>query len=201
MTPKMEAIARFARRALKHPMSKIVLQTFLEQPGWEQRLTFVDSRDFLADTLVIAEQGSDGPGFELELGARQREEVTIVNGNLVRQVRRTSSVNVQDPVEALAALRDFKGRLYVMFTFAGPVPGWYEAVVEPNPAVTSPAPERESVTHLFDEFLSQQVDLLLLAVSLRREIDEALERRDEVAFARLAPIYREVVNRCHLCDL
>jgi len=201
MTPKMEAIARFSRRALKHPRSKVVLQTFLEQPGWEERLTFVDSRDFLADTLVIAEQGSDGPGFELELGASQREEVTIVNGHLVREVRRISSVTVHDPVEALAALRHFKGRLYVMFTFAGPVPAWYEAVVEPNPAVTSHALEREHVSRLFDEFVAQQIDLLLLAVSLRQEIDDALQRRDRATFARLAPIYREVVSRCHLCDL
>ena len=174
MTPKMEAIARFARMQLKHPMSKVVLHALLESPDRVERLTFVDTRDFLADTLVIAERGSDGPGFELELGATQREEVTIVNGNLVRHVRRTSSVNIQDPVEALAALRDFKGRLYVMFCFAGPPPVWYEAVVEPNPAVVSQTLNKESITELFDDIVRHQVDLLVLAVTLRQDIDDAL---------------------------
>lgn len=201
MTPKMEAIARFSRRALKQPMSRVVLNALLEQPGWNERLTFVDRRDFLADTMVVAEEGGDGPGFELELGATQREEVTIVNGNLVRHVRRFSSMKVHDPVEALAALRDFKGRLYVMFVFAGPAPFWYEAVVEPNPAVAPEVSHGESVDRLLDEFVSQQIDLLLLAVTLRQEIDDALKRRDEAAFAKLAPVYREVVNRCHLCEL
>ncbi|MFS8523439.1 MAG: IDEAL domain-containing protein [Limnochordales bacterium] len=200
MTPKMEAIARFARMQLKHPMSKVVLHALLESPDRVERLTFVDTRDFLADTLVIAERGSDGPGFELELGATQREEVTIVNGNLVRHVRRTSSVNIQDPVEALAALRDFKGRLYVMFCFAGPPPVWYEAVVEPNPAVVSQTLSKESITELFDDIVRHQVDLLVLAVTLRQDIDDALARRDRAAFEKLAPVYREVVNRCVLWD-
>lgn len=201
MTPKMEAIARFARRPLKNPMSKVVLQAMLEQPGWTERLTFVDSRDFLANTMFISEQGSDGPSFELELGARQREEVTIVNGNLVREVRRTSSIKVQEPEEALAALRDFKGRLYVVFGFAGPLPYWYEAVVEPNPAVVTRTMSKEHVSQLFDDIFNHQIDMLLLAISLRHEVDAALERRDRAAFERLAPLYREVVNRVHLCEL
>lgn len=196
----MEALARFARLELKQPMSKVVLQSILEQPERIERLTFVDSREFLADTLLISERGSDGPGFELELGAHQREEVTIVNGNLVRQVRRTSSVHIQDPAEAVEALRDFKGRLYVMFCFAGPTPFWYEAVVEPNPAVVSQTMGKESISQLFDDIVSHQIDMLLLAISLRAEIDEALRKRDRASFERLAPIYREVVNRCHLAE-
>lgn len=200
MTPKMEALARFARLELKRPMSKVVLQAILEQPEWIERLTFVDSREFLADTLLISERGSDGPGFELELGAHQREEVTIVNGNLVRQVRRTRWVHIQDPVEAVRALREFKGRLYVMLCFAGPAPFWYEAVVEPNPAVVSRTLSKESITQLFDDIVSHQIDMVLLAISLRAEIDEALRKRDRETFERLAPIYREVVNRCHMPD-
>lgn len=201
MTPKMEAIAHFARRPLKHPMSRVVLRSLLERPDWVERLTFVDTRDFLADTLIIAERGSDAPAFELELGATQREEVTIVNGNLVRHVRRTSSVNIRDPVEALAALRGFKGRLYVMFCFAGPTPLWYDAVVEPNPAVVSHTLSKESITQLFDDIVGQQIDMLLLALTLREDIDAALARRDRPAFEKLAPVYREVVNRCFLWDL
>lgn len=168
----------------------------LEQPEFIERITFVESREFLADTLLISERGSAGPGFELELGARQREEVTIVNGNLVREVRRTSSVNIHDPVEALAALHDFKGRLYVTFCFAGPSPAWYDAVIEPNPAVVSQTLSKESIDQLFDDIVRHQIDMLLLAISLREEIDDALVTRDRTTFARLAPVYREVINRC-----
>ena len=100
------------------------------------------------------------------MGARQREEVNIVNGNFVRQVRRTSSVNIQDPAEALEAFREFKGRLVRHFCFAGPTPAWYEAVVEPNPAVVSQTLSKESIDQLFDDIVSHQIDMLLLAVSL-----------------------------------
>src|SRR5690625_5295925 len=178
MTPKMEAIARFARLELKHPMSKVVLQSILEQPEFVERVTFVESREFLADTLLISERGSDGPGFELELGVRPREEVTMVNGNLVRQVRRTSSVNIHDPVEAVAALHDFKGRLYVTFCFAGRSPAWYDAVIEPNPAVVSRTLSKESIDQLFDDIVGHQIDMVLLAISLREEIDDALRSEE-----------------------
>ena len=103
-------------------------------------------------------------------------------------------------MEALAALRDFKGRLYVMFCFAGPPPVWYEAVVEPNPAVVSQTLSKESITELFDDIVRHQVDLLVLAVTLRQDIDDTLARRDRAAFKKLAPVYREVVNRCVLWD-
>lgn len=192
----MEAVARFARLSLKHPMSKVVLQTMLERPGFIERVTFVDNRDFLADTLLVSERGSDEPGFELELGVRQREEVTIINGNIVRQVRRTSSVNIRDPIEAIDALNEFKGRLYVTFCFAGRAPAWYDAVVEPNPALVSQTMGKESIDQVIDDLVGQQIDLALLAISLRQEIETALERRDRVAFKKLSPVYREVVNRC-----
>src|SRR5690606_23706253 len=87
-----------------------------------------------------------------------------------------------------------------MFCFAGPPPVWYEAVVEPNPAVVSQTLSKESITELFDDIVRHQVDLLVLAVTLRQDIDDALARRDRAAFEKLAPVYREVVNRCVLWD-
>lgn len=177
-------------------MTKVVLQALLDRPDFIERITFVESREFLADTLIVSERGSDGPGFELELGVRQREEVTIVNGNIVRQVRRTSSVNIHDPLEALGALNEFKGRLYVTFCFAGPTPAWYNDVVEPNPALVSSTMSKESIDQVMDDLVSHQIDLVVLAISLRQEIERALDRRDRAAFMNLSPIYREVVNRC-----
>lgn len=196
MTPKMEAIARFARLKLKQPLSKIVLQSILERPHFIERVTFVQDREFLANTLLISEYGSDRIGFELELGARQREEVSIVNGHLVRHIHRTSSMRVHDPAAALAPLADFKERLYVMFCFAGEPPAWYLDVVEPNPALSPPSDGKETVAQLLDDIVAQQIDLALLAILLRDEIDHALARRDRDTFLEKAKLYRAVVERC-----
>lgn len=196
MTPKMEAIARFARLKLKQPLSKIVLHSLLERPAFSERLTFVDEREFLANTLLISEHGSDRIGFQLELGARQREQVSIVNGHLVRHVHRTSSARLHDPAAALSALADFKERLYVTFHFADRPPPWYEAVVEPNPALTPPSAGKETLAGLIDDIVRQQIDLALLAILLRDEIDDALKVRDRQKFMERAKVYRAVVNRC-----
>jgi len=196
VTPKMEAIARFARLQLKHPMSRVVLHALLDNPEFVERITFVNNRDFLSNTMIVSELGSDRIGFELELGACQREEVTIVNGHLVRQVHRTSSVRVHDPVEALARLSQFQSRLYVTFCFAGDPPAWYEAVVEPNPALPLPAETKETMDQVLDEIVQEQIDLALLAILLRDEIDQALARGDRETFAARVPLYREIVHRC-----
>lgn len=200
VTPKMEAIARFARLPLKQPMSKVVLQALLDNPAFVERITFVANREFLSNTMTVSELGSDGVGFELELGACQREEVSIVNGHLVRQMHRTSSVRVHDPVEALARLSRFQSRLYVTFCFAGDPPAWYQAVVEPNPALPPRSETKENLEQVLDEIVREQIDLALLAILLRDEIEDALARGDREAFATRVPLYREVVNRC-LWDL
>lgn len=196
MTPKAEAIARFLRLRLKQPLSKIVLQTMLERPALVERITFVNEREFLPNTLVISEYGSERIGFELELGARQREQVSIVNGHLVRQVLRTSSVRMHDPAAALRVLDELKERLYVTFCFADEAPGWYARVVEPNPALPRTSDGKQSLSELLDDIVRQQVDLAILAICLREEIEQALARRDRAAFKEKAKVYRAVVSRC-----
>ncbi len=200
MTPKLEAIARFAELPLKQPMSKLVLNALLDNPAFVDRITFVASREFLPNTMVVSEEGSDGIGFELELGACQREEVTIVNGRLVRHTHRTSTVRLHDPVEALTRLGQVQTRLYVTFCFVGSPPPWYVAVVEPNPALAPEAGTKESLEQVLDEIVREQIDLAVLAILLRDEIDQALADGDRRTFAARAPVYRELVNRC-LWDL
>lgn len=205
MDPRREALLRFSRRPLKHPQSQMLLQELAKDDEMLSRLVFVNNRDFLPNTLVIAEAGHAGTAFQLELGVCQREEVSIVNGRLVRHTHRTSSRCVTDPEEALRALRGFKGRLYVMFLFNGEPPHWYVAVTEPNPALpplypTDDSASHESIDQLMADIVRQQIDLVLLAVLLREEIDQALAVRDEATFRARAPLYREVVQRC-LWDL
>lgn len=196
MNPKIETLLRFSRVQLKHPTSKYLLEALAEEPDLVQRLTFVLDREFLPNTMLISEAGSSRVAFELELGAHQREEVSIVNGRLVRHTRRTRSVCINEPMEALPRLREFKGRLYVMFAFAKDWPAWYQAVVEPNPALPPRAEAKQSIDNMIDEIVREQIDLALLAILLRDEIDQALATGNEAAFRERVAVYRELVQRC-----
>src|SRR5690606_10166469 len=182
MHRKAEASLQFSRARLKHPMSKYLLQFLAESKDLLSRITFVQSREFLPNTMLVSELGSPRVGFELELGAYQREEVSIVNGRLVRHTRRDCSLVITDPLEAIKPLQQFRGRLYVVFSFAGPTPAWYEEIVEPNPALPMRPDAKESIEAMIEEIVREQVDLVLLAVSLRQEIEEALAARDRERF-------------------
>lgn len=200
MQRKGEAILHFSRAPLKHPMSKFLLQHISEDKDLLSRITFVQSREFLPNTMLISELGSPRVGFELELGAHQREEVSIINGRLVRQTRRDRTLCITEPMDALKPLQTMKGRLYVVFSFAGPTPAWYERIVEPNPALPMRPDAKESIEAMLDEIVGDQVDLVVLAITLKNQLDEALKNRDQATFKRCAPLYREVARRC-LWDL
>lgn len=200
MSYKAEAMIQFSKAPLKHPMSKYLLQFMAETKELLRRVTFVQSREFLPNTMLISELGSPRVGFELELGAHQREEVSIVNGRLVRHTRRDRSLCVTDPMEAIKLLQGFKSRLYVVFSFAGPAPSWYQRIVEPNPALPLKPDAKESIEEMIGEIVKEQVDLVVLAITLKEQIDAALARRDRKSFERAAPLYKEVIRRC-LWDL
>ncbi|HEX6971595.1 MAG TPA: hypothetical protein VF234_05210, partial [Limnochordia bacterium] len=152
------------------------------------------------NTMLVSELGSPRAGFELELGVRQREEVTIVNGQLVRQTRRDRTLCVTEPLEAIGYLRDFKGKLYVLFAFASSIPPWYEAVCEQNPAlpVRTEAKEsaKRSIERMMEEITREQIDLAIHAILLRDRIEQALLRRDRDDFQASVPLYREILQRC-----
>lgn len=193
---KQQAILQFSQAPLKHPMSKFLLQFLLDAPDLLRRISFVRNRDFLPNTMLVSELGSPRVGFELELGARQREEVTIINGQLVRHTRRDRSLCVNEPMEAITPLREFQGRLYVVFSFCGPTPAWYESIVEPNPALPANQSDRESIDRVFSDIIRDQVDLAILAILTHDQVDQALAERDEAAFRHYAAIYREIMQRC-----
>src|SRR5690606_15394457 len=174
MSYKAEAMIQFSKAPLKHPMSKYLLQFMAETKELLRRVTFVQSREFLPNTMLISELGSPRVGFELELGAHQREEVSIVNGRLVRHTRRDRSLCVTDPMEAIKLLQGFKSRLYVVFSFAGPAPSWYQRIVEPNPALPLKPDAKESIEEMIGEIVKEQVDLVVLAITLKEQIDAAL---------------------------
>lgn len=196
MKAKQEAIRKFIRMPHKHPMSRFLLQFLLEEPDLMERITFVRNRDFLPDTMLLSELGSPRTGFELELGAKQCEEVTIVNGRLVRHTKRDRTLCISEPMEAIQTLRQFKGQLYVVFSFAGPLPHWYEAVLEPNPALPTDSLGKEYLELMVREIIQEQIDLLLLSITLREKIERALEARDSVKFHSAVPLYKEISSRC-----
>lgn len=191
-----EALLHFSRAPLKHPMSKFLLRFLAERHDLATRITFVQSREFLTNTMLISELGSPRIGFELELGAHQKEEVSIVNGRLVRQTHRDRSLCINEPMDAIEPLKKFKGRLYVVFSFAGPTPAWYEKIVEPNPALPMRSDAQESIETMIAEIVREQVDLALLAILMKERLDEALKERDKDSFEHTAPLYREITHRC-----
>lgn len=195
MQKKREAVRRFSQMPLKHPMSKFLLQALSHDTGLLQRVSFVDRLEFLANTMEVAEVGAKGDPFVLEMGAVEREEVSIVNGQLVRQTHRSRSMCITEPMDALKALRQSQGRIYTRFSFAGPEPPWYQSVVEPNPALPLHRAQRRSIANLMEQILREQVDLALLAIDLRARIDESLESRDPERFHRYVPVYRQVLDR------
>ena len=58
-----------------------------------------------------------------------------------------------------------------------PLPGTRE-IVEPNPALPMRPDAKESIEAMIEEIVREQVDLVLLAISLRQQIEAALAARD-----------------------
>ncbi|MGI6566651.1 MAG: IDEAL domain-containing protein [Firmicutes bacterium] len=193
---KQRAILEFSQRLLKEPSSRLFLHRLLNNRELVDKMVFVLNRRLLANTLLVSELGSSRIGFQLELGARRQEEVSLVNGRLVRNVKRTRRVCLNDPMEAWEALENFEGRLYTQFSFAGEIPDWYLAVVEPNPALPAeaagPAADEEDASDIFRE----QLDIALWVVLLKQEIDQALAEKDEQRFYEIVGLYNRLKERC-----
>jgi len=192
---KQRAILEFSQLMLKDPSSKVFLQRLMNNKELMEKLVFVLNKTMLANTLLVSELGSSRIGFQLELGARRQEEVSLVNGRLVRHVKRTRRLCLNDPMEAWEALDNFDGKLYTQFSFAGEVPDWYLAVVEPNPALpveAEPTPEGEETSDIFKE----QLELAIWVILLRQEIDEALAEREPQRFYQAVRIYNQLRERC-----
>ena len=194
MKTKKEIIQKFVRMPLKHSMSRFLLQFLLDEPDILDRVMFVRNRDFLPDTMLISELGSPRVGFELELGAYQREEVALVNGNLIKYTKRDRSKCISEPMKAIHALREFTGKLYVVFSFAGPCPSWYEEIVVPNPLIGEMEKSNSKGKSVVDTIIREQIELALFAILLRERIEESLKNRDFLTFRRLAPIYNRVIE-------
>ncbi len=192
---KQRAILEFSQRLLKEPSSKMFLQRLLNNKELVDKMVFVLDRKMLANTLLVSELGSSRIGFQLELGARRQEEVSLVNGRLVRHVKRTRRLCLNDPMEAWEALENFVGRLYTQFSFAGEIPDWYLAIVEPNPALPAevgPGVEEEETADVFRE----QLDIALWIILLKQEIDLALAEKNSERFYEIAGLYNRLKERC-----
>lgn len=184
-------VRQFSKTPLKHRMSRYLLEKILKDVDLLQRIVFVSDREHLPDTMYIAQAGVAGTGFELELGAVETEHITIVNDRLVKERRKCRKMWIRDPVEAVDILTNFQGTLHVQFAFAGEVPGWYQERI-----VT---PEHKSERNLvpgFAAFIRDQIDLALLAITLKHEIDEALKTRNEELFREKAAMYKQVCRSC-----
>lgn len=184
-------IRRFSKTPLKHRMSKYLLEKLLTQEDLLERIVFVTARDYLSNTMLIAQAGTEGTGFELELGAVESEHITLVNGRLVKDRRKSRETLIHEPLEAIEVLQNFSGTLYVQFVFEGPIPLWYEQAALPTEIVPD-----SSLPPGFAAFIRDQIDLVLLAITLKHEIDEALRTHNEEAFREHIKLYKQVTKSC-----
>ncbi|HHY10246.1 MAG TPA: IDEAL domain-containing protein [Firmicutes bacterium] len=188
---KEYAIRRFCQAPLEHKFSRYLLEKILAEPDLLARLVFVTARDFFPNTMLVAEKGAHKRGFELELGTVKSEKVTLENGRLLREKRKDREVWIVDPLEAWKILEDFSGILHVQFVFAEKVPDWYEEVAVPSEAVCS-----ETLRPGFAAFVREQIDLVLWAILLKEEIDQALQQRDEALFYKTVKLYKQACRSC-----
>ena len=107
-------VRQFSKTPLKHRMSRYLLEKILKDEDLLQRIEFVAARDHLPNTMLVAQTGYEGPGFELELGAVETEHITIVNDRLVKKSARTARCGfaIRRAAEVLA---NFKGKPHVQF--------------------------------------------------------------------------------------
>lgn len=184
-----DAIRRFSKTPLKHRMNKYLLEYLLENTELLNKIRIVNTRAYLPDTMMIAQAGVEGLPFELELGAVERDEVSIINGRLVKQKRKNRAIWITDPVQAVEVLRKFNGILYVEFRFAGEVPEWYRQIVAEFKAECAMESE-------IAQLIREQVELLLSGVVLKDEIDQALQMGDEKLFQIKVQQYKQICERC-----
>ena len=187
---KEYALRRFCEVPLKHELSKCLLEKICLHSPLLEKLVFVTTRDFLPNTMVISQVGTDEVGFELQLGS-ESEHLTLVNGGLHREKQKTREIPIQDPLQAWDILQDFPGILHVQLVFKDDIPDWYEEIAVPNEAIPPVA-----VGAGYVAFIREQIDLILWAITLKRQIDDALRTRDEKLFKESIKLYKEV---CHSC--
>lgn len=188
MIKTIEILREFSKTPLKHRMGKYLLDFILNNEDLLKRIVFVKSRNSLPNTMVIAQAGTEGSPFELELGVREHEEVSLVNGRLVKQTKKTRATWTHDPVEAVELLRNFTGKLHVELIFNGEQPPIYQTVVSSG--------TKSDVSTEFSSIIHEQIDLAILAITLKKEIDDALMDHDRDKFFAVVKMYNQVRENC-----
>ena len=112
-----------------------------------------------------------------------------MNDRLVKEKRKNRKIWTCDPVERQKCLHTLKAR-FVQFAFVGEVPSWYQG------QVVAPAPRTPPLMPGFAAFIRDQIDLALLGITLRHEIDEALKARNEELFREKVALYKQVCRSC-----
>ena len=186
---KEYALRRFCEAPLKDEGCRKLLARIWAEPAQLQRLVFVTTRDYLPNTMVVSQLGSEEIPFELSLGS-ESEQLILVNGGLLRKTQKTTELCLTDPAQAWEALQSYCGLLHVQLVFHGDTPDWYAEVAVPNEAVP---PELAAG---FASFLREQAELVLWGFALKARIDEALDKRDKRLFQESVRLYKQVRQSC-----
>lgn len=188
---KEYALRRFCEVPLKHSSSKALLEKMWQDAKILKRVVFVTLRDYLPNTMLVAQEGADEISFLLQLSDVEAESLTLANGKLLKEQQKMRIKRIDDPLRAWEALQNLSGLLHVQLVFKAKTPDWYGEIAVPNeavpPSIRAPG---------FAAFVREQIDLLLWAITLKEEIDLALRTRDKERFDKVVPLYKEVCQSC-----
>lgn len=188
---KEHALRRFCETPLKHSSGKALLEKMWQDSEMLKRVVFVTLRDCLPNTMLVAQEGAAEVAFRLQLSEVEAESLTLANGKLLKEQRKMRINHIDDPLLAWEALQNLNGLLHVQLAFKAKIPDWYGEIAIPNEAVPSGVRPPG-----FAAFVREQIDLLLWAVMLKEEIDQALRTRDQERFDKAVPLYKEVCQSC-----
>ena len=188
---KEYALKRFCEAPLEHKFSKFLLEKLLQNSDLMERLVFVATRDYFPNTMLVAQAGASEKGFVLELGTLESEQITLVNGRLLKEKKTNREARIEDPLEAWQVLQDFRGTLHVQLVFKDETPDWYEELMLPSEAVS-----KNVLVPGFAAFIREEIDLVLWGVILKDQIEQALETKDETLFRKSARLYKQVCQSC-----
>ncbi len=188
---KEYALRRFCEVPLKHGSSRALLEKMWQDAKILKQVVFVTRRDYLPNTMLVAQEGAAEISFRLQLGEVEAESLTLTNGKLLKEQQKMRIKRIDDPLRAWEALQSFSGLLHVQLVFKEKTPDWYGEIVVPNEAVPS-----NIRTPGFAAFVREQIDLLLWAITLKEEIDRALRSGDQGRFEQVVPLYKKVRQSC-----
>ncbi|WP_088104514.1 YpiB family protein [Halalkalibacter urbisdiaboli] len=150
---------------LKHKEARMLLEYILKRHHLLENISFTEKIQIKEKTIVISSINSDEPGFVYYYNQRKTEDVSKALGDLM--------ANPTDKV-------------YLVFNFFGKVHNQrYAQLIE------TPIEDKFKRYKQFQKY-SSEADIIIEMISVRKQIDDALDQRNEHLFKELVIRMKEL---------